>query len=175
MDVDLPKVADITPETVRKIRKMLLILAASTPQTPNISRLCNGLEMDRKQGIKVLYALRRAGLVGMLAEDADALKHLCSPSKLFCDNTNLMYALTPTPDKGTLREVFFNNQLSVTHVPTYPNKGDSLIDGKWLFEIGGEKKSFEQIKDMPQSYLAVDDIEVGRRNRIPLWLFGFLY
>ena len=175
LDVDLPKVADITPETVRKIRKMLLILAASTPQTPNISRLCHGLEMDRKQGIKVLYALRRAGLVGMLAEDADALKHLCSPSKLFCDNTNLMYALTPTPDKGTLREVFFNNQLSVTHVPTCPNKGDSLIDGKWLFEIGGEKKSFEQIKDMPQSYLAVDDIEIGRRNRIPLWLFGFLY
>ena len=175
LDVDLPKVADITPETVRKIRKMLLILAASTPQTPNISRLCNGLEMDRKQGIKVLYALRRAGLVGMLAEDADALKLLCSPSKLFCDNTNLMYALTPTPDKGTLREVFFNNQLSVMHVPTYPNKGDSLIDGKWLFEIGGEKKSFDQIKDMPKSYLAIDDIEVGRRNRIPLWLFGFQY
>ena len=175
LDVDLPKVEDVTSETIRKARRMLTILAESTPQTPNTSRLCRGLEMDRKHGLKILHALRRAGLVGMLAEDADALKHLCAPSKLFCDNTNLMYALTPRPDKGTIREVFFNNQLSVCNTTACPARGDSLVDGKRLFEIGGEKKTFEQIKDMPDSYLAVDGIEIGRRCRIPLWLFGFLY
>jgi len=57
----------------------------------------------------------------------------------------------------------------------FPSRGDSLVDGKYLFEIGGEKKSFDQIKDVPNSYLAVDGIEVGRGCRIPLWLFGFLY
>ena len=175
LDVDLPKVEDVTTETIRKTRRMLTILAESTPQTPNTSRLCRSLEMDRKQGLKILHALRRSGLVGMLAEDADALKHLCSPNKLFCDNTNLMRALTPTPDKGTLREVFFNNQLSVRNTTAFPTRGDSLVDGKHLFEIGGEKKTFAQIKDMPDSYLAVDGIEVGRGCRIPLWLFGFLY
>ena len=175
LDVDLPKVEDVTTETIRKARRMLTILAESTPQTPNTSRLCRSLEMDRKQGLKILHALRRSGLVGMMAEDADALKHLCSPNKLFCDNTNLMRALTPTPDKGTLREVFFNNQLSVRNTTAFPTRGDSLVDGKHLFEIGGEKKTFAQIKDMPDSYLAVDGIEVGRGCRIPLWLFGFLY
>ena len=175
LDVDLPKVEDVTPETIRKARRMLTILAESTPQTPNNSKLCQGLEMDRKQGLKVLHALRRAGLVGMLAEDADALKRLCSPSKLFCDNTNLMCALTPDPDKGTLREVFFNNQLSVRNTTAFPSRGDSIVDGRHLFEIGGERKTFEQIKDLTDSYLALDGIEVGRGCRIPLWLFGFLY
>ena len=175
LDVDLPKVEDVTTETIRKARRMLAILAESTPQTPNTSQLSRGLEMDRKQGIKVLHALRRAGLVGMLAEDAEALKRLCAPNKLFCDNTNLMFALTPSPDKGTLREVFFNNQLSVCNTTAFPRRGDSLVNGRHLFEIGGERKSFEQIKDVPDSYLAVDDIEVGRGCRIPLWLFGFLY
>lgn len=175
LDVDLPKVEDVTTETIRKSRRMLTILAESTPQTPNTSRLCRSLEMDRKQGLKILHALRRAGLVGMLAEDADAIKHLCSPNKLYCDNTNLMHALTPTPDKGTLREVFFNNQLSVRNTTAFPTRGDSRVDGKHLFEIGGEKKTFAQIKDMPDSYLAIDGIEVGRGCRIPLWLFGFLY
>ena len=175
LDVDLPKVEDVTTETIRKSRRMLTILAESTPQTPNTSRLCRSLEMDRKQGLKILHALRRAGLVGMLAEDADAIKHLCSPNKLYCDNTNLMHALTPTPDKGTLREVFFNNQLSVRNATAFPTRGDSFVDGKHLFEIGGEKKTFAQIKDMPDSYLAIDGIEVGRGCRIPLWLFGFLY
>ena len=27
----------------------------------------------------------------------------------------------------------------------------------------------------PKSFLAIDDIETGHFNRIPLWLFGFLY
>ena len=175
LDVDLQKVEEVTPETIRKARRMLVILAESTPQTPNTSQLCRGLEMDRKQGVKILHALRRAGLVGMLTEDADALKRLCAPNKLFCDNTNLMFALTPSPDKGTLREVFFNRQLSVGHVTAFPQNGDCLVDGQHLFEIGGENKTFAQIKDIPDSYLAVDNIEVGRRCRIPLWLFGFLY
>ena len=175
LDVDLQKVEEVTPETIRKARRMLVILAESKPQTPNTSQLCRGLEMDRKQGVKVLHALRRAGLVGMLTEDADALKRLCAPNKLFCDNTNIMFALTPSPDKGTLREVFFNHQLSVGHVTAFPQNGDCLVDGRHLFEIGGERKTFAQIKDIPDSYLAVDDIEVGRRCRIPLWLFGFLY
>ena len=131
--------------------------------------------MEWRQGVKVIYALRRAGLLGLLAEDADALKHLGAPSKIYCDNTNLMSVLTSAPDKGTGRESFFNNQLSVCNQPTYPKNGDFLVDGKYLFEVGGAKKTFTQIKDVPRSFLAVDGTEVGRGNRIPLWLFGFLY
>lgn len=175
LERDLPMVEDITPDTVRKARRMLSILAASTPQTPNITELSRDLGMDRKQGIKILYLLQRAGLTGLLAEDAEALKYLGAPNKIFCDNGNLMHALAARPDTGTLREVFFNNQLGVAHVMTYPKKGDFLVDGKWLFEIGGKGKTFDQIKDEPDSFLAVDGIEVGRGNRIPLWLFGFLY
>ena len=50
-----------------------------------------------------------------------------------------------------------------------------MVDGKYLFEIGGKNKTFEQIKDVQDSYLAVDGIDVGSRNRIPLWMFGLLY
>ena len=175
LERDLPMVEDITPDTIRKARRMLTILAASTPQTPNITELSRNLGMDRKQGIKILYLLQRAGLTGLLAEDADALKYLGAPSKIFCDNGNLMQALVARPDTGTMREAFFNNQLGVGHVTTYPKKGDFLVDGKHLFEVGGAKKTFAQIKDTPDSYLAVDGVEVGRGNRIPLWLFGFLY
>ena len=175
LDVDLPKAEDVTPETVRKIRKMLTILAASTPQTPRLGALCRNLGMEWRQGVKVIYALRRAGLLGLLAEDADALKHLGAPSKIYCDNTNLMSVLTASPNKGTGREAFFNSQLSVCNQPTYPKDGDFLVDGKYLFEVGGAKKTFSQIRDIPNSFLAVDGTEVGRGNRVPLWLFGFLY
>ena len=58
---------------------------------------------------------------------------------------------------------------------TYPARGDFLVDGKWLFEVGGPGKTFGQIADVPESYLVVDDLEIGRGNRIPLWMFGLLY
>ena len=175
LDVDLPMTEDVTTETVRKIRRMLAILASSTPQTPNVTALCRNLEMDRKQGLRVIHALRRAGLLGLLAEDAEALKYLGSPNKIYCDNTNIMYALSGEPDKGTLREAYFNNQLSVRSELGYPKQGDFRVDRRFLFEVGGPGKSFGQIADLPDSYLAVDDLEVGRVARIPLWLFGFLY
>lgn len=175
LERDLPMVEDVTPDTVRKARKMLSILAASTPQLPNVSELARNLEMDRKQGLKILYALRNAGLLGLLAENADKLKALGAPAKMYCDNANIMHVLAAHPDKGTLREAYFLNQLGVSHAVTYPRYGDYLVDDKWLFEVGGAGKRFTQIKDLPSSYLAVDDIEVGRGNKIPLWLFGFLY
>ena len=175
LERDLPMVEDVSTDTVRKARRMLSILAESTPQTPNVTRLSRDLEMDRKQGVKVLHLLRRAGLLGLLAEDADALKYLGSPNKIFCENPNLMHALTPNPDKGTLRESFFNNQVGVVAQLTYPKTGDFLADGRYLFEVGGAGKSFEQIKDESEGYLAVDDTEVGRGNRVPLWLFGMMY
>lgn len=175
LDVDLPKTEDVTTETVRKIRRMLTILASSTPQTPNVTALCRNLEMDRKQGLRVMQALRRAGLLGLLAEDAEALKYLGSPNMIYCDNTNLMFALVGEPDKGTMREAYFNNALSGRYELTCPKKGDFRVDGRFLFEVGGQGKGFGQIANLPDSYLAIDDLEVGRGARIPLWLFGFLY
>ena len=175
LDSDWPSVEDITPETIRKARKMLRILAAMPPQTPKMNRLYAELDTERQHGLKILYALERAGLLNLLASDFDALDNLSSPEKIYCENTNLMYALTSDADIGTARETFFTNQLSNGHVLTYPKKGDFLVDDHWLFEVGGRGKGFSQIKDVPDSFVVNDGVEVGIGNKIPLWLFGFLY
>ena len=57
----------------------------------------------------------------------------------------------------------------------YPTAGDFLVDKKYTFEVGGKGKSFDQIKDLPNSYLAIDNIEIDRKNRIPMWVFGMMY
>jgi uncharacterized protein len=58
------------------------------------------------------------------------------------------------------------------------NQYDSVIDlysNQFTFEIGGRNKDLSQIKGIDEAYLALDDIEIGFGNKIPLWLFGFLY
>jgi uncharacterized protein len=54
-------------------------------------------------------------------------------------------------------------------------QGDFLVDGRYTFEVGGKHKDFSQIKDIKNSFLGVDNAEIGVGNKIPLWLFGFLY
>ena len=176
LEVDLPTIEEVSTATVFKAKKMLAILADSVPQTPKMAVLYRELETDRNQGLKILKALARSGLLGLLSTEKVSLKDMSRPDKIYLDNTNLMYALSREVDTGCRRETFFLNQLRASgHDVTYPAQGDFLVDGRHIFEVGGSGKGFSQIKDLPDSYVAADDIEVGIGNKIPLWLFGFLY
>ncbi len=176
LESDYPAVEKINYSTVQKIKKMLYILAQSCPQTPKMTELYAQLDTDRNQGLKMLYILERANLINLLSSEKATLKNMARPDKIYCDNPNIMYSLTRNINVGTKRETFFLNQLKAAgHEILYPSKGDFIVDGKYLFEVGGKDKSFDQIKDIPDSFLAIDDVEVGRGNKIPLWMFGLLY
>lgn len=176
LESDYPAVESISTATVQKAKKMLMILAEQAPQTPNMSRLYAELETDRNQGLKILKTLSEANLLGLLSSDAASLKNMSRPDKIYCDNPNIMYALYPEAEIGCVRETFFLNQIrSAGYNALYPKQGDFLINHQYLFEVGGKGKTFAQIKDLPDSYLAVDDTEIGSGHRIPLWMFGLLY
>ena len=93
-----------------------------------------------------------------------------------------MYLMTP--NVGSVRETFFLNQLDNYYSDQNgflkkgiyaSDKSDFYVEEKYRFEVGGKNKDFKQIKDVPNSYIAADGIEIGFGNKIPLWLFGFLY
>lgn len=116
------------------------------------------------------------GLVLMLGVAKwSAYLQFTKPEKIYLNNTNLHSAYCETHNIGTLREVFVNSMLQTQHKLSIPKKGDLLVDGKYLFEIGGKSKTYKQIKNIENSYVISDDIEIGSGNKIPLWLFGFLY
>lgn len=175
IESDLPAVEDIQYITTLKVKKLLMVLAERVPHTPKMNELYKELETNREQGLKMLYALERGGLLALLTTQMKNYKSFSRPDKIYLDNTNLMYALSSKADIGTLRETFFFNQLSVSHELLLPLQGDFYIDRHYLVEVGGRTKTFDQIKDVPDSFLAVDGTEVGHHNRIPLWMFGLLY
>lgn len=175
IDSDLPAVENVTYETLQKVKKLLMIISEHVPFEPNMSELWRQLSTDNESGLKMLYALDKAQVLALLTAKTKNYKSLTKPDKIFLGNPNLMHVLCPKVDKGNERETFFISQLRVLHDVRYPKQGDFLIDDKHLFEVGGKGKTFEQIADVPDSYLAVDDTEVGSGCRIPLWLFGFLY
>jgi len=49
------------------------------------------------------------------------------------------------------------------------------INKKYSIEVGGKNKGQEQITGIENAYLALDNLEYGYLNKIPVWLFGMLY
>lgn len=152
--------------SIKKIKRLLAVIAESAPFTPDLKRLKRIVEIGDERTLKnYLKYLEDGGVIISLTK------------KIYLNNPNQIYAISSKGREniGTIRETFFINMLSVMHKVSIPKKGDFYIDNKYTFEIGGKNKSFKQIKDINNSFLAIDDIETGIGNKIPLWLFGFLY
>lgn len=153
-----------------------MIVSSLVPYAPNMSTLSGQLEINRATVLKYFIYLQKAGLVRMLLADQKGMNLMNKPEKLYLDNTNLIHALAPENyNTGNIRETFFANQLSLKHTITGAKKGDFTIDDALTFEVGGPNKTYKQIKELPASYIAKDDMETGYGNTIPLWLFGLLY
>lgn len=176
LDNDLPAIENIEYTTILKIKKMLMIMSSLVPFTPNMTTLSAEIETNRASSIKYLGFLEKAKLIKMIPSSQKGMSSLNKPEKIYLDNTNLLQALTNTTiNDGNKRETFFANQLSASHHLTIPPKGDFLVDDIYTFEIGGKNKNYNQIKDIPNSFIAFDNAEVGFGNKIPLWMFGMMY
>jgi predicted AAA+ superfamily ATPase len=166
----------LTGNSIKKIAILLRIISASVPFVPDFKKLTELTEIGDQRTLKTyLKYLEDSGLISGLGRSGRGLRGLEKPEKIYLNNPNLIHALTPDAVRGTIRETFFMNALGAMHTLKAPPKGDFLVDDTYLFEVGGKNKSFAQIKDIENSFLAIDDIETGFGNKIPLWLFGFLY
>lgn len=176
LESDLAFSKDYSPANILKIKKLLGVIAVTVPFEPNISAIATKLGLGRNTVYSFLAHLQDAKIIRLLNKPNRGINYLQKPDKIYFDNSNFAFALQENPNRGTIRETFFANQLENSgHKLALSDSGDFLVDEKWTFEIGGKTKQAEQIKFIEKSYLALDNIESGFASRIPLWLFGFLY
>jgi predicted AAA+ superfamily ATPase len=172
---EIPAVSNLEYESVYKIKPLLAVLAQQNPYTLNISALSKSLNASRNVLLKLIELLDQAALIRRLYAASNDWEQIKKPEKILFNNTNLMYALASNTDTGTMRETFCACMLSKGHKISMPQKGDIIADKQYLFEVGGKSKGYGQIANIPNSYIIADGIDVGFGNKIPLWLFGFLY
>lgn len=176
LESDLAFVNNHSAQTAFKIKKFLGVLAESAPFKPNIAELARKLDVSRDMIYDWFSLLENARLLNLINVKKKGDSFLQKPDKVYLENTNMAYAFLSNPDVGNIREAFFMSQLiNAKFSLTLPLNGDFKINDNYIFEIGGKKKSFNQIKNIENSFIAADEIEIGYMNKIPLWLFGFLY
>ncbi|MEA5005241.1 MAG: AAA family ATPase [Rikenellaceae bacterium] len=174
IDVDIPAVENIEFASRHKLKKLLAILSSLVPYTPNIKELSDAIDTNRNLTVKYLSLLANAKLLNLVSYKNKTIGDLTKPDKVLLNNTNLSYIFGENANIGSARETFFVNQLNAVSKVSLANQGDFIVD-KYTFEVGGKRKTFDQIKNVPNSFVVSDDLEVGHKNKIPLWLFGMIY
>lgn len=175
LEVDIAQYADLTPATIRKLKRLLAIIAQAAPFKPNFTQIGGQLEVSRNNIADLCAWLEKAGLIGQLRDSTGGIQGLGKVDKVYLDNATLIYVLgSKSTEIGTIRETFFYNQMRVMTDVISSRISDFEIDGK-TFEVGGKKKKQKQIQNAEQGYVVKDDIETGYGNIIPLWQFGLTY
>lgn len=175
---DIANLYDLKTPTLLVIEKLYQYVVNSQPGELSAYKLANVLSKDYESISGYLHYLEQAGLIRMLHKKQSGKAYLRNPIKMYPENTNFIYAcqLSQPEDMviGKVRETFVLNQLhNANYAVHYTERGDFEVD-HIIFEVGGKNKKTSQIKDIENSFILADGILVGNKNRIPLYLLGFL-
>ena len=155
----------------KKMLQLLYVIAQQVPFKPNVNSLASKTDIHRNSINNYLYFLHEARLLYLLYKRGTSVAVLQKPEKVFVENTNLLFALSnTTPEGGTVRETFFNNQLQVYHTLNYADTADFVVNDKYTFEIGGKNKGKHQISDISDAWIVKDDLEYPVGKIYPLWI-----
>lgn len=176
IDQEMVQFCGIDPAYTRRLKAMLLYLATNIPYEVNIAKLASYLELSKNTVLGYLSYMQKAELLHLLYSDNKSVTKMQKPDKIYLHNTNMLCALSSDIKTGTLRECFAVSQLAVKHTVEYgKTQGDFKVDGRWTFEVGGQDKSFNQIADLPGSFVLADSMEFPVGKKLPLWMVGLIY
>lgn len=173
IDSDLSRIYRIDSSKLDKLKKVLYMLCSTNPYELNVSKISAAVGVSWPTLQKYLQQMDAGSLIHIV-RGGMGMRAVNKPDKLLLDNPNLFKVLCAGGNLGSIRESFFVSQLSLQHQVHYHDQGDFIVNDDLVFEIGGADKGSAQIKGQ-KGFVAADDIETGFDNKIPLWLFGFLY
>lgn len=173
LESDMAAIEGFDMSKSQLLLKLLYIVAGSVPYKPNISLLARRTGLHANTVVKYLHYLERAGILSFLWSPNKGMSLLQKPDKVYLENSNIAYALRGDDvEIGSIRELFFHNQVGKVAQLQYTSKADFIVDDTYLFEVGGPGKEVKLSKNV---FIVKDCIDHGAGNVIPLWLFGMLY
>jgi hypothetical protein len=171
LEIDVTYLNQIDLQYLPKLRKLLQIVAAQAPFSPNVSKISTDVQTSRATIMNYLRYMKNARIINLLFSNGNE-EEIKKPDQVFLHNTNLMYAIDPASiSNKILRQTFFYNQVSYQHQVKSSGKADFRVNNAFDFNVGGKYT----LPTDENAYAAADMIESGTGNVIPLWLFGFLY
>ena len=172
-EVDILLIKQIELKYLTKIKKLFYLLALEGPKSPNISNLAKEINTSRATVMNYIKYLSDSRLINIIYTVGQEFPK--KPAKVIMNNSNLIYAIYPIHvEQQDVMETFFVNALLSGHLVNEGNKqGNYIIDENKRFRICDAENTKMRLNN--ETIYARYNTEIGKDNKIPLWLFGFLY
>ena len=172
-EVDILLIKQIELKYLTKIKKLFYLLALEGPKSPNISNLAKEINTSRATVMNYIKYLSDSRLINIIYPVGQEFPK--KPAKVIMNNSNLIYAIYPIHvEQQDVMETFFVNALLSGHLVNEGNKqGNYIIDENKRFRICDAENVKMRLNN--ETIYARYNTEIGKDNKIPLWLFGFLY
>ncbi|NDV60079.1 ATP-binding protein [Bacteroides sp. 519] len=172
IEVDILVLKQIELKYLSKIKKLFYLLAVNGPKAPNVSQLAIDIQTSRATVMNYIKYLADARLINMIYPVGEEFPK--KPAKVMMHNSNLMYTIYPAiVDEQDVLDTFFLNTMYKDHKLYKGDKNSSfLVNNDMPFKISANT---QRLKVNPEVTYAIHQMEIGKENQIPLWLFGFLY
>lgn len=175
---DISKYYNVKTENLIYFKRILNYLSIINPWEINSNKISKTLEIDNKTVNNYLEILEKWWLIRFLLKDINWYNIMKNTSKIYLDNTNLIYSISKNLGKEIniwlIRELFFLNSIQNKNINIcFSEKWDFKVNDN-IFEIWWKNKTYKQISWLNNSFLVVDDIIIWEKNTIPLYLLWFL-
>ena len=173
IEVDILLIKQIELKYLTKIKKLFYMLATEGQKAPNISYLAKEIATSRATVMNYIKYLADARLINIIYPTGQSFPK--KPARVMMHNPNLLYAIYPNQfEKQDSMETFFVNAMWKDHkVSIGPKPGTYIIDGEQKFRICNADNT--KMRYSNDTIYARYNTEVGKDNKIPLWLLGFLH
>ncbi len=171
LDIDVSYILQMEQSYLPKLKKLLFLLAAKTPVIPNVTQLSAEIETSRATVMNYIKYLKDSRLINLLYSKHE--EYPKKPNFIYLQNPNLIFSMRQiqSNDQAVLETFFYNQVSNDHHVSLGRRNARFLVDNKYNFNVLEAPNG----KYDPHNYYAVEGIEKGTDNVIPIWLFGFLY
>lgn len=176
IELDILFVKFIELNYLTRIKKLFYLLALSTGKAPNISLLAKEIDTSRHTVGKYIQYLNEARLINLLTPRGEQVAGK-KPARILLHNSNLVYCIKPNPDPQEVQETFLLNALIKGHRVYMGDRSCTFwVDDGLRFRLFREMEEAEKrYADEKNTVYVVGKCSIGKKNIIPLWLFGFLY
>lgn len=176
---DLQSLRETDAQYIDAAFKVIKFVATSSPGEISYTKIANSIQRNTRGAQEIVRMLAYSGLVYIIPPEGAGHKAIRSEDKILMPlsfRAALCEEYGTVPSLGGIREDFFIQHVSeAKYLKTgVERRTPDYIVGENIFEIGGESKGWEQLKNKKNAYLVKDTVLVQDRE-IPLHLFGFLY
>lgn len=176
---DLQSLREIDAQYIDAAFKVIKFIATSSPGEVSYSSIANSINRSTKVVQEMVRLLSYSGLFYVVPPVGTGHKVIRREDKILLPlsfRSMLCEEYGVTPSLGGIREDFFVQHVEeARYLKTgVERRTPDYVVGKYVFEVGGESKGWDQLKDMRNAYLVKESLS-HKEKEIPLYLFGFLY